>query len=38
MMARSERSYQDLFHRLLTDDDQFKIQIVIREWVDILPE
>eukprot|EP00026_Physarum_polycephalum_P011344 Phypoly_transcript_11562.p1 GENE.Phypoly_transcript_11562~~Phypoly_transcript_11562.p1 ORF type:complete len:216 (+),score=28.99 Phypoly_transcript_11562:498-1145(+) len=40
MLGRSERVYQDLFGRLLstTNEDDFKMKIVVREWVNIVPE
>ena len=40
MLSRSERVYQDLFRRLLatTTDAEFNIKIIVREWVNIVPE
>lgn len=37
MLCKSERAYQDLFRRLLTAET-FSMKIVVREWVDIIPE
>eukprot|EP01112_Ceratiomyxa_fruticulosa_P008138 TRINITY_DN2106_c0_g1_i1.p1 TRINITY_DN2106_c0_g1~~TRINITY_DN2106_c0_g1_i1.p1 ORF type:complete len:359 (-),score=55.98 TRINITY_DN2106_c0_g1_i1:91-1167(-) len=39
LLAPSERVYQDLFGRLLrNENNDFQMKIVLREWVDILPE
>jgi len=37
-LANSERTYQDLFRRLIQGSEKWIMKIIIREWTPILPE